>query len=218
VYAIGSPIRGSLDVTGIARERLTIVRTGAIAAYVGRMRRIPPPAEAQLRRYDRVQQRLAVRVAALLPARYGTDVRDLEELTVILQSRQAALRRQLARVRGRVQMTVRILNISTHPRAFAPSHSRTFAPSHPRTGTAYLLTRARAHAVPEFDSLRAAVRRWVKDERVEKRGSVATVYHLVPRGSAETYRRALTRRAAAEGIRVVTSGPWPPYAFADPLD
>jgi hypothetical protein len=53
---------------------------------------------------------------------------------------------------------------------------------------------------------------------VEKRASIATVYHLVPRASAGAYRRALARAAAAEGVRVVISGPWPPYAFADPLD
>jgi hypothetical protein len=53
---------------------------------------------------------------------------------------------------------------------------------------------------------------------VETRASIATVYHLVPRASAEAYRRALARHAADAGVRVVISGPWPPYAFADPFD
>lgn len=217
VYAIGSPLRGRLDVTGLAGERLTVVREGPIAAFLGELRRIPRPTEDHLRQYDRVQRRLAARIAALLPARYGTDVRDPDELTVILQSRQASLRRQLAKVRGRVQMTVRVLDAPSHLRTVAPSHRRPLAPSLPRPGTAYLRTRARAHSVPEFAVLREAVRRWVRDERVDRRGSVATVYHLVPRLSAGAYHRALARRAAEAGVAVVISGPWPPYAFADPL-
>jgi hypothetical protein len=53
---------------------------------------------------------------------------------------------------------------------------------------------------------------------VDKRGSIATIYHLVPRASAAAYRRALERRAREDdGMKIVISGPWPPYAFADPF-
>jgi hypothetical protein len=55
----------------------------------------------------------------------------------------------------------------------------------------------------------------VRDERVEKRERVATVYHLVPRASAEAYRRAIDRAAAAARLQVIVSGPWPAYAFVD---
>ena len=68
--------------------------------------------------------------------------------------------------------------------------------------------------VPGFDSVRLAVRRWVRDERVEKRMNVATVYHLIPRASAPAYQRALRSAAAGSGLRVLVSGPFPPYAFA----
>jgi hypothetical protein len=54
----------------------------------------------------------------------------------------------------------------------------------------------------------------VRDERVETRAGVTSVYHLVPRAAAEAYRRALDRAAAAQGLRIAVSGPWPPYAFA----
>ena len=138
VYAIGSSVRGPVNVTGLAGERLTVVRAGSLAAYAGEMRRIPRPAEDQLRKYDAVQRRLAARASALLPARYGTEVRDLEELEVILRSRQATLRRQLAKVRGRVQMTTRLLDTQRldtprRSRTLAPAH-RHRVPSHPRTG------------------------------------------------------------------------------------
>jgi hypothetical protein len=53
----------------------------------------------------------------------------------------------------------------------------------------------------------------VRDERVEHRAGVSSVYHLIPRGSIESYRKALQASAAAAGVRLVVSGPWPPYAF-----
>ena len=216
VYAIGSPVRGRLAITGLAGEPLTAVRGGALAAFVGELPRVPKPGEDHLRDYDRILKALSRRSAALLPARYGTQVRDLEELHVILSSRQASLRRQLAQVRGRVQMTVRMVDVGS--RTVAP---RPVAPRPESDGASYLRARAAAAAhqrdIPAFAPLKAAVRRWVRAERVEKRGSIATVYHLIPRASAAAYRRALARRAAEADVRVVISGPWPPYAFADPL-
>jgi hypothetical protein len=58
--------------------------------------------------------------------------------------------------------------------------------------------------------------RWVRDERVEHRGEVSSVYHLIPRASTEAYRRAVQTSADAAGLRVIVSGPWPPYAFSGP--
>ncbi len=88
------------------------------------------------------------------------------------------------------------------------------------TGREYLKARARAAAaarvVPGFEPVRDAVVRWVRDERVEHRGAVSSVYHLIPRASTEAYRRAAQTSADAAGLRVIISGPWPPYAFSGP--
>lgn len=72
--------------------------------------------------------------------------------------------------------------------------------------------------IPGSEPLRAAVKKWVRAERVERhdRGRLAgSIYHLVPRGAAAAYRTTLQRAALAADIMVVVSGPWPPYAFAD---
>ncbi len=50
---------------------------------------------------------------------------------------------------------------------------------------------------------------------MEKHPGVASIYHLVPRGSVERYRSALERAAQDAGVRMIASGPFPPYAFAD---
>jgi len=228
VYALSVPGLGRIAATGITGERLRLVPVGGIVAIVGEMSRTPRPTEDHLRKYDRVVQALSRRTPALLPARYGTHVRDLYELALILGARQDALRRRLKAVRNRVQMTVRIPTSDRDVgRALLGSPGRpdkvrrrgTKKSGHSGEGGDYLRSRARdaaaARDIPQFEPLRAAVRRWVRAERVEQRGGIATVYHLVPRGSVEAYRRALDEEAREAGVRLMVSGPWPAYAFAD---
>lgn len=200
--------------TGLEGERLTLVAVGSVVAIVGELSRVPRPTEIHLRQYDCILRALSHRTTAILPARYGTRVRDIDELRLILRSRQDSLRRRLQAVRNRVQMTVRVLDAEPA----IPGSRQTRA----TTGAEYLRTRARdaarAREIPQFTPLRHAVRRWVRAEEVDRRGAIATVYHLVPRGSAGAYRRALLRAARETGVRAVISGPWPPYAFADPIE
>jgi hypothetical protein len=86
------------------------------------------------------------------------------------------------------------------------------------TGRDYLRRRAEEEAaarfVPGFEPVRNAVARWVRDERVEHRAGVSSVYHLVPRSSAAAYRRAAQLTARSAGLTALVSGPYPPYAFA----
>jgi hypothetical protein len=100
-----------------------------------------------------------------------------------------------------------------------PDSDRSRIPDPRSPGRSYLKARAaaaaRERAVPAFEPLRPAVQRWVRAERVEKRGNVATLYHLVPRRAADRYRGALEEAARDANVRLLVSGPWPAYAFAD---
>jgi hypothetical protein len=84
-----------------------------------------------------------------------------------------------------------------------------------KSGTEYLRAARAAHDVPQFVPLRAAVCRWLRAERMEHRGGVSAIYHLIPRGAAHRYRSALERAARTAGIRLRVLGPRAPYAFAD---
>jgi hypothetical protein len=163
-----------------------------------------------------VLQRLWLALPAILPARYPTSIDDLEELKVILRTRGAALGRTMRDVRNRGQMTVRIVIESALVESGSSAGNEV-----PSSGLAYLQSRASAAAralrVPEFEPLRPVVRRWIRAERVEKRGNVATIYHLVPRASATRYRRAIEVGSATAGVRAIVTGPFPPYAFADDI-
>lgn len=226
VYALTADRAARIAVRGLSREPLRVIREGSVAAIVGTLPRAPRVTRDSLRGYDAVMRALAARFATLLPARFGTTFDDPVELVFVLRSRQASLRRALAQVRNRVQMTVRMVEASGAGEAGeAPGPgSKTPPPLLPAPpafrGTVYLAGRAAAAArereVAGFEPIRAAVRRWIRDERVEKRAGVASIYHLVPRASADAYRAALERAAVASARRVVVTGPWPPYAFAEP--
>ena len=212
VYALALPVDRRIAVRGLGGERLRAVSVGRVTAIVGELARAPRATPTALRKYSQVVQSLSERLPALLPARFGTCVQDLIELTFILQSRQQALLRNLRDVRGRAQMTGRIVQSPTP--AAGPSTLNASAGS----GAEYLRARAAAAAsereVVGFAPVRAAVRRWIRDERVEKKGPIASVYHLVPRGQVERYRRTLEHAAREAGLRLTVSGPWPPYAFS----
>jgi Gas vesicle synthesis protein GvpL/GvpF len=225
VYALVSPPPTRLGLTGMAGEKLRVVSVSRIAAVVGEMRRAPAPTVRNLRRYAAVVEAIAAKVPAILPARFATTVVDRDELTFILTSRSAALRRRLRSVRARCQMTIRLVSESESGDEPLRTPSRTASRARLRLahkatqGTQYLrqrmATAVRARAIPAFEPIRVAVERFVKDERVEKRADVVTVNHLVRRTAVTRYRAAVTRAAGENHLRLMVSGPWAPYAFAD---
>ena len=194
-------------------RQLKQIRSGPIAAVVREVTRPPAASPGQLRRYDREMRDLAEQFPAVLPARFAT-VMPADELMFILSSRRRDFQRALSHVRGKSQMTVRIVSGAATPqrRLAAAPH-----PDVPASGREYLRARARDAAaqrvVPGFEPVRKAVARWIRDERVEHRNGISTIYHLIPRASSTRYRQALQEAAADTALPAIVSGPWPPYAF-----
>lgn len=225
VYALVSSPRTVQSLNGVAGERLRAVRFDGLMAVVGDVRRRPAASARNLRRYAAVVESIAARVPAILPVRFGTTFDDVAELTSVLRSRGVSMRRRLRAVRGRTQMTVRLVSepesrdVSRASQSRAASRARVRLEHGATQGTQYLQDQLAvlrtAREARELGPIRPAIRRFVKDERVERRRGVATVHHLIPRAMAGPYRAALQRAAADTGIRLAVSGPFPPYAFAD---
>ncbi|HEV8317029.1 MAG TPA: GvpL/GvpF family gas vesicle protein [Vicinamibacterales bacterium] len=243
VYAFVSRSDRPSGVAGLEGERLRRVRAGGIDAIVGSLSRRPAPRVAALQRYDAIERALAARHAAVLPARFGTCVNDPADLVLFIRSRAVAIRKALRLVRHRVQMTVRLFadRGQTGVRSGSDRGQTGVRPGSDRgqtgvrtgsdpgdeatQGTQYLRTRAaearRRRELPEFAPLGAAVRRWVKAERMERqdRGRLlGSVYHLIPRSAVPAYQRSLQRAALHAGRTTIVSGPWPAYAFAPGLE
>jgi hypothetical protein len=220
VYALLSAPPGGPLPRGLAGERLRVVRCAGLLAAVGRLARPPLIAPRTLRRHDRIVRRLAALTRAVLPVRFGTLVADEAALAERLAPRARELREALALVAGREQMTLRVLG-GARRRARPPHVTERGR----RPGTRYLasrlVARSRARQAPEVAALRPALAALVRAERVERHDApplLVSLYHLVTRGQAPRYRRAVAGGVAGLAVRVEVSGPWPPYAFApEPL-
>jgi gas vesicle protein GvpL/GvpF len=214
VYALlDGPPRAA--VTGLAAEPLHMVTLGNFVAAVGEMADAPTVEAHTLRGHDAVVRALAASADAVLPARFGCFVADEAALREALLPRARELDDALRLVRGCEQMTVRVYGDPAAEPADEPAPAA-------GPGTDYLVgrlrERRRARAVPELDPVRPALASLVRDERAQRHHTpplLASVYHLIERGRAEAYRDAVARAGVSLGsVRLTTSGPWPPYAFA----
>jgi hypothetical protein len=204
---------------GLAGEPLRLVACGAVHAVTGELAAGPSPEPGALRAHDSVVRAVAAAAPAVLPVRFGTLLADEATLAGALRARAAELGTALALVAGREQMTVRLFGEA------APAEERE-APATagaPGPGTRYLGERLREQrrSLPAIERLRTALAPLVHAARVEPHDTpplLASVYHLVSRGSADRYRAALAAACAdLHPLRVAVTGPWPPYAFAPGL-
>jgi hypothetical protein len=219
LYAlIGRKPRGDLG-RGLRRERLRALAGSGFHLVVGRLGAAPEPDTSALRRHDVAVRRIAARVDAILPIRFGTTAPDEAEALRRLAPRAIELADRLVRVRGHEQMTLRLFGQRAARDLPAPA-TGTPASGRGRPGTQYLAERRREHAraaVPELDPIRRALDGLVADERVQRHAApplIASAYHLLPRGRGAQYRTRVAR--AARGLaplRLTVSGPWPPWAF-----
>ena len=149
------------------------VRVGALAALVTDVRKPPAATTANLRKYHRTLAMIADATPATLPVRFGTTMSE-PELAIILFSRATSLTATLRRVRGRVQMTLRL------PGGAGAAPAPPVKPV--KSGREYLRTlAARGRDIPGFDAVRKPLSPLIKEERIDRRDNIVSVYHLVPR-------------------------------------
>jgi hypothetical protein len=214
LYALLSAAPSCEAGLGVCAERLRLVAVGDLMALVGDVAEPPAPTAVILRAQDAVLRRLAVVVDGVLPVRFGTLVADDAALAESLTPRRPELARALRRVSGCEQMTLRVWG---EVAAAAPPP----VTSGGGPGTRYLdarrLARRWAHRVPELEPARQRLGDLVREERAERHDRpplVATVQHLIPRGTGPRYLDEIdAARHLLRPWRVSATGPWPAYAF-----
>ena len=194
VYALSDGAPAGV-VSGALGEPVRAVRAGPFFALAGEVEQPPELTAQALRAHEAAVRRLAEACAAVLPVRFGSVVERVD-----FSGREDELLEALALVRGREQMTLRVYG--NEP------------PLDRGSGTRYLESLRSARALPELDPLRAALAPLIRAERTEAKGGPvrASVYHLIDRGSAPDYLRAMAGIPLA--VRVLPSGPWPAWSFA----
>jgi len=216
VYALLGQVPPPGTGAGLCEEPLRVVRVGELVAAVGDMTDPPAVSEATLRAHDAVVRRLADAVDAILPVRFGSLLSE-SSLADLLAARAPELSEALALVSGREQMTLRVLGDA---RAAVETPRDDAGADALGPGARYMAARRaewrRAREAPELAPLRPALAALVRAERVTRHDTpalLASVYHLIDRGGAAAYQAAV-QSADLGTVRVVATGPWPPYAFA----
>jgi hypothetical protein len=235
VYCLGdelseSAFEGTAGVGGEAVRVLSL--TGRLSAVVSTAPPEPVAVnEENLQAHNRVNA-AALASATPLPFRFGTRAAP-ERLAEYAATNEAALASALARVRGTVEMGVKLMSKAAGegPKAEVGSRSgpEDLAPAEAvGRGTAFLLKKRREVLGGEEAQLRAeGLAAWLsegvaglaQESAVRVSPSEAIVVraaHLVGRESVEDYRARLRGlRAARADVRLLASGPWPPYSFGE---
>jgi hypothetical protein len=206
VYAISDGAASAPAPTGVGGRPVRAVRDGSLTAFVSD----GPAPEAEpeaLWSHERVVASL-MEGAAVLPLRFGTVLDGEAPLRAVLGDRRDELERSLERVRGKVEFGVRAL---WRERSRDATHD----------GREYMVgrlerlrtARRAADAVDRpLGELAAETRCHVT---ADDDAAFVAAYLVDGTHGAEFARRARRLRDARDDVRLVCTGPWAPYSFAE---
>jgi hypothetical protein len=193
-------------------NRLTVRSIPGGLLVVEQRADVPPVEFGTLQKHQAVVTRIAERVPAILPVRFGT-LLETSEIDEALDERDDEIAEAFDLVRDRVQFTWRTRRHEGAPAARARRRSAA-----PQSGADYLRRAARAaNPAPAaaFRAVRSKLRALVVRERFQAATATVpdTLYHLVERTAASRY-GAAAAALLQDDSRFTMTGPFPPFAFA----
>jgi Gas vesicle synthesis protein GvpL/GvpF len=198
---------------GVAGTPVRLLGASGLTVAVSTLPAAASLAAEDLWAHERVVEALQA-TGAVVPARFGSGLRDDAAATTFLRAREQALHAALSRVRGRVELAVR---------ARQPAARRPVDDTHPSagSGTAYLaerVARARSMArlrdrVHEVLMPLAVDSRWRPAPFADKEAIGA---YLVDEDQIERFTSTVADLANQHDLGKLTcTGPWPPYSFVN---
>jgi len=215
VYALvdARPAPPSPQGEGHGGAPLCVVSRGAVAAVCSHHDHLELPVEGDhLWRHERVAETL-MEDHAVLPVRFGTTVADEDALAAMLHEREAEFCGAFERVRGRVEISVRVL--WTPPEAEADPSAATTGP-----GRAYIYGRlaARNAAAALAESVHAGLAARAVEARYDVSATprlLLSAAYLVERDGVSGFLEAVDEAAHRHPeVELLCTGPWPAHTFA----
>jgi hypothetical protein len=200
--------------SGLDGEPLVAIPCGEVVAIASEHAQPldPTPVEAALWEHESVLEAL-LESGAVLPVRFGVRFAGREELRAAVEPRSPEFAAALAQVRGRVELSVRLLAVRNREPPPAPEDAG--------PGARYLLGRLeeRRDAARKLELVRSRLGPLAVAERSQllpRSGTPASAAFLVERPALERFRREAHELGQDfEDVALVCTGPWPPYNFVD---
>jgi hypothetical protein len=207
LYAITDPGGPLPDLPGLEGAPLGQRDGGPVTAVFSRHEHIRfEPDPELLWTHDGVAEALMAD-RAVLPMRFGTCLGGEAELDALLAERGGAFGRLLDRVRGRVELSVRVTTEDPND------------PSPATSGADYMMQRLRERRETETvaRSLHAPLAELSERSAVRLAptgGGVLTASYLVPGEAVGEFTGAVEwLQESHPALAVACTGPWPPYSF-----
>lgn len=217
VPAAHRPPSGLVGITGAPVELLQLT---ALGVWISPMERPQVSVEA-VQAHNRVVEVAITEQVTPVPLRFGQWLGDAPGLIAAISEQSAQYGDRLRRFAGCLEFGLRVIDPT------AVEEAQEVRSSTVTSGRAYMQALRESSKLSdqkkEFaDSVGARVRELMQDvvreERVEAastRHAVLTLAHLVSRDRFDEYReRARQIRSIFPALRLLLSGPWPPYSFA----
>jgi hypothetical protein len=207
VYGFVSAPAPELGTEGLGGGAVETRAFGAIEAVLSRHASEQAATEESVRRHAQVVDAALRTAGAVLPARFGTAYPDDAALGRAVAPRAGDLSDRLARVRGCVELGVRVLGPEPEDESVG-------------SGAEYMQARLRETTDRRrlADEVHGALSELSRESthRIPHSGrAVLTAAYLVPAESRRLFARRVEELGRARGITVVCTGPWPPYSFTE---
>ena len=202
------------DRCGLDGAPLTRVDADGISAVTSELGQAPTICEESLWEHESVLEAL-MQDGPVLPVRFGVVFESERELRHELDARSAQLAWALERVRGKVEIGVRVV-----PTAEPPSPA---IADHPLgAGARYLHSRlqrkrdAAERSRPVHEAL-APLAAATRARLLPQADTLSSAAFLVDAAAVAAFEREAARiERSSAGIAILCTGPWPPYNFVDP--
>jgi hypothetical protein len=177
------------------------------------------PSVPSLLAYERVVEAIHAR-QTVIPLRYGCVMESEEQIVQLLEDHRREYEALLLRLHGMTEMGIRLL----WPASAVPPPSLAQSP-----GTAYLASlrnryNSQETPAPEETLLADRIVALLAGRSTEQRrelssslqGRLLSLYFLTPKSGTEEFRRMVRTILTPPGVKLLLSGPWPPYNFVFP--
>ena len=216
------PIGHSPDAAlrGVSEAAVEVIEAGPVALWVSRMPR-PEGTVEQIKAHNAIVEAAVTNAVTPVPLRFGQWLEDEGALDAGLAEQATSYAEKLRKFAGCLEFGIRVIDPAE------PQGAQDVHPEKATSGTAYMqaLRESSRHAGARqavADQVRSTIQQKVgslvqaeQEEESRTPHAVVTMSHLVPRENFDEYReRVREMREEFPALRLLLSGPWPPYSFA----